>query len=83
MTVRETPITALYDQYAMSDADKAARAKAMYAMYANPDDPKSLDEVGQAFEGMSRERVRQILREHGYPIRTRRGTTLLKQRTKQ
>lgn len=82
MNYSEEPMTAILDPHYMTDEDKERRAKAMYALYTDDNNPHSLEEVGLAFEGLSRERVRQIFREFGYPIRTRRGTRMLKRSKK-
>lgn len=82
MTLREGPIARLLDPQYMTDEEKADRARRMYEMYADPANPCSLAQVGAAFEGLSRERVRQILQEHGYPIRTSRSTHFAKRRAR-
>lgn len=78
MAINERPIHLLFEVHHLSDAEKQARAQVMYELYSDRDNPRSLAEVGQMFEGMSRQRVQQILRDYGYPVRAIDGTVKLK-----
>jgi DNA-directed RNA polymerase sigma subunit (sigma70/sigma32) len=66
------------DERTLTDDDKIERARRMHELYSDPVNPMSLKEVGQVFDGLTRERVRQILRDYGYKTRSPRGTVVAK-----
>ncbi len=55
-------------------AERRQRADAMYAIYSDPVNPKSLREVGEMCGGVSKERVRQIFDANGFETRPALGT---------
>lgn len=78
MTISETNIRQLIDPHFLTPKEAETRAAQMYAMYADEQDPKTLLEVGAAFGGLTRERVRQIFTLYGYPRRTTRESKRIK-----
>lgn len=77
MPIRDLGMSELTKSYNLSADEAYVRAKRMHEMYADERNPKTLKEVGEAFGGLTRERVRQIFREHRLPIRTPRQTRVL------
>lgn len=68
------PLNRLLDPQYMTDTEKQYRAEQMYAAYS---EPKSMQEVADAY-GLTRERVRQIFKEFGLPVRKRGETARAK-----
>lgn len=77
MTLVNRPIQHLIDPDSLTQDEKDERAKVMYAMYTDQEQPMSMADIGKVFD-LSRERIRQIFTEYGYESRSRHGTRRLK-----
>lgn len=79
MTLVERSIQHLIDPDTLTRDEKDERARVMFAMYSDEENPMSMAEVGKVFD-LSRERVRQIFHEYGFGSRSSRATFRLKQK---